>query len=162
MVLWIGLARIYDDRVSKSITLPLENHFRVLASLCVLGGEDGCIVVIELDAPPRRFPCPRATGEPFGEHLDAYVAPEPDAPVFTRPSGALRRVDLSNEWRAACARGRPRRGSGHDLYDHAAPFMARAPNVTLKELMAAIGCASSAAALRDQHATQKRSREFAS
>ncbi len=38
------------------------------------------------------------------DHLDAYVAPEPEAHVFTRPSGRpLRRSDLSNAWHAACA-----------------------------------------------------------
>jgi integrase len=37
-------------------------------------------------------------------HLDTYVSPEPDACVFTRPSGrALRPSDFSNYWREACA-----------------------------------------------------------
>jgi hypothetical protein len=38
------------------------------------------------------------------DHPDADVAPEPDAPIVTRLSGLpLRRSDLSNAWKDACA-----------------------------------------------------------
>jgi integrase len=50
----------------------------------------------------------------------------------------------------------------HDLRHHAATVIARSPNVTLRELMAAIGHSSPVAALRDQHATAERSKANAS
>ena len=49
----------------------------------------------------------------------------------------------------------------HDLRHHAATTMARMPGLTTKELMARIGHACPAAALRYQHATAERDRRVA-
>ncbi len=83
--------------------------------------------------------------------------------MFTRPSGLpLRRADLSQAWRDACDAVGVTGVRPHDLRHHAATVIARNPNVTLRELMAAIGHSSPVAALRYQHATADRSKAIAS
>jgi integrase len=95
-------------------------------------------------------------------HLDTYVSPEPDACVFTRPSGRpLRRSDFSNYWREACAAVGITGVHPHDLRHHASTISARDPNVTLKELMAMMGQSTPRAALIYQHATAERDRAHA-
>ncbi len=97
------------------------------------------------------------------QHLSDYVEVRPDAPLFTRPSGLpLRRADLSQAWRDACDAVGVQGVRPHDLRHHAATVIARNPNVTLRELMAAIGHSSPVAALRYQHATAERSKAIAS
>jgi integrase len=115
------------------------------------------------EAGERTVVLPEFVAGVMAEHFDAYVAPAPSSPVFTRPSGLpLRRADLSNEWRAACATVGLSGVRPHDLRHHAATLTARKPGITLRELMATIGHSSPVAALRYQHATEERSREIAS
>jgi hypothetical protein len=98
----------------------------------------------------------------LSHHMDAYVAPEPDAYVFTRPSGRpLRRSDLSNAWHAACAVVGIDGVHPHDLRHFAGTTTARMPGITTKELMSRMGHASPRAALIYQHATQERDRVVA-
>jgi integrase len=98
------------------------------------------------------------------DHLDRYVRPEPDAPVFASKSGlALRRADLSAAWRSAClAVGlipySAKDPSGLRLYDlrhHALTLVAQRPGATLREIMVAGGHSSPRAALIYQHATEE-------
>ncbi len=96
------------------------------------------------------------------EHLRNHVEDASDAPVFTRPSGLpLRRADLSQAWSGACGAVGLSGVRPHDLRHHAATVIARNPNVTLRELMTAIGHSSPVAALRYQHATAERSKAIA-
>ncbi|HEY3842294.1 MAG TPA: tyrosine-type recombinase/integrase [Acidimicrobiales bacterium] len=95
-------------------------------------------------------------------HLGLCVGPDVDAPVFTRETGLpLRRQDLSHAWKDACGAVGLEGVRPHDLRHHAATVIARNPNVTLRELMAAIGHSSHVAALRYQHATPERSKAIA-
>jgi integrase len=82
-------------------------------------------------------------------HLDAYVAPDPHALVFTPATGRyLRRADLSTAWRAACDRLGLERGlRPHDLRHHTATVAARMPGLTRRELVMLLGHASERAAV---------------
>ena len=110
------------------------------------------------DAGYRTVALPSLVVAELEKHLRDHVEGRPDAPVFTRPSGLpLRRADLSKAWQDACQSVGVRGVRPHDLRHHAAPVIARNPNVTLRELMAAIGHSSPVAALHYQHATAERS-----
>ena len=114
------------------------------------------------DAGCRFVELPDDTKDELSHHLDAYVAPEPDAYVFTRPSGRpLRRSDLSNAWLAACAAVGVEGVHPHDLRHFAGTTTARMPGITTKELMSRMGHKSPRAALIYQHATQERDRAVA-
>ena len=72
-------------------------------------------------------------------HLDDYVAPSADSPVFTRKTGRpLRRRDLSEAWRVACFGVGIQGAHVHDLRHHAATTAA-GTGITTRELMARIG-----------------------
>lgn len=114
------------------------------------------------EAGVRSASLPSALVEILGDHLDAYAAPGANGVVFTGPTGRpVRRADLSIAWRAAVAAEGIPGLRVHDLRHHAATTFARKRDVTLKELMAILGHASPAAALRYQHATAERGRELA-
>jgi integrase len=110
----------------------------------------------------RSLSLPAALVAELTHHLDTYAAPGPDGAVFTGRSGLpVRRADLGEAWHAALEAEGLSGLRVHDLRHHAATTFARKPDVTLKELMAAIGHASPVAALRYQHATEERGRELA-
>ena len=97
----------------------------------------------------------------FAEHLDRSVGIDPDAPVFTGRQGKpLTRDALQADWERA------RRVVGrldlrmHDLR-HTGLTLAAATGATTAELMHRAGHATSAAALRYQHATKDRDRVVA-
>jgi|SRR5579862_7137511 len=114
------------------------------------------------DAGKRTRKLPESVAESLKEHLAAFVAPEPDAPVFTRKSGLpLRRSDLSNEWKAACEKVGLKGFAPYDLRHHALTNVAGAPEATLREIMAEGGHSSPAAALRYQHTSEERGRGMA-
>ncbi len=95
------------------------------------------------EAGKRVLTLPAPIADELAEHLDLYVAPEPDAWLFTRPSGRpLRRQDLSHAWSDACKTVGISGVRLYDLRHHAATVSARDPNVTLKELMAMMGHSS--------------------
>ena len=100
---------------------------------------------------------PAEIRDELSDHLDAYVAPEPEAYVFTRPSGRpLRRSDLSNAWHAACTAVGIEGVHPHDLRHFSGTTTARMPGITTKEVMSRMGHASPRAALIYQHATAER------
>jgi integrase len=111
----------------------------------------------------RPVAIPKSVAEVLDNHLATFAQPGPNGAVFTGPGGTpLRRATLSEEWRGAVAAvGAPEGLHVHDLRHHAATTMARMPGLTTKELMARIGHASPAAALRYQHATAERDRRVA-
>lgn len=94
-------------------------------------------------------------------HLGQWVAPGPDAPIFAGARGGpLRLVVWQREWTRA------RRAlvlEGVRLHDlrHVAGTVAAATGASTKELMHRLGHASPRAALRYQHATEKRDEAIA-
>ena len=109
----------------------------------------------------RTVAYPVSIAVPLAEHLRRYVGPSPDALLFTGDKGApLRLAAVYGAWRSACrAIGRPELHL-HDLR-HASATWAAVVGATTKELMARLGHASPAAALRYQHATADRDRVIA-
>ena len=89
-------------------------------------------------------------------HLDRYVDPEADAPLFGGPKGGrLRPASLERSWHSArAAIGRPELHF-HDLRHAGATWLA-VQGATTKEIMARVGHSSPQAALRYQHATEDR------
>jgi Phage integrase, N-terminal SAM-like domain/Phage integrase family len=87
-------------------------------------------------------------------HLDTFVAADPESPLLTGTEGGrLRPAGLQKAWSAArVAIGRPEIHF-HDLR-HAGLTWAARQGIPTRELMARAGHASSAAALRYQHATE--------
>ena len=151
----LGLQRRDIDPLHGSVTVVRQSH--------EITGQGRIFTAPKSDAGYRTVALPSLVLAGLEQHLSDYVEVRPDAPLFTRPSGLpLRRADLSQAWRDACdAVGRDG-VRPHDLRHHAATVIARNPNVTLRELMAAIGHSSPVAALRYQHATAERSKAIAS
>ncbi|MGH9086953.1 MAG: tyrosine-type recombinase/integrase [Acidimicrobiales bacterium] len=89
-------------------------------------------------------------------HLTACVAPDGTAPLFTGPQGGrVRPAALQKAWDVARRSiGRPELHL-HDLRHAGATWLAIS-GATTRELMARVGHASPAAALRYQHATEDR------
>lgn len=113
------------------------------------------------DAGRRTLVLPATVVPDIEAHLDAWVAPDPDAPVFAGARGGpVRLVVWQRDWTRA------RRTLGlegvrlHDLR-HVAGTMAAATGASTKELMHRLGHASPRAALRYQHATAKRDEAIA-
>jgi len=113
------------------------------------------------DAGQRKVAIPPHLRNDLAAHLDRYVAPAGDALVFTgEKGGPLRPHVLQKAWVTA------RRATGSDhlhLHDlrHAGNTWAAATGASTKELMARMGHANSAAALRYQHATASRDQAIA-
>lgn len=113
------------------------------------------------DAGKRTLVLPASLIPEVEAHLDAFVGPEPGAPLFVGTRGApVRVVTWQRDWTRA------RRTLGlesvrlHDLR-HVAGTMAAATGASTKELMHRLGHASPRAALRYQHATAKRDEAIA-
>ena len=107
------------------------------------------------DAGTRTVALPGIVTEEMRQHLDTYVALTADSPVFTRKTGRpLRRRDLSESWKAACAAVGIAGAHVHDLRHHGAT-MAAQTGITTRELMVRIGHSSPRAALIYQHATEE-------
>jgi integrase len=117
------------------------------------------------EAGKRRVAIPEPIMGDIEAHLDRFVAPEPDAWVFTGPRARrpLRDNYVSVHWRKAVAAvpGAPPGLRVYDLRHHAATLTAQMPGLTLKELMARIGHSSTKAALTYQHATAERDQRAA-
>ncbi|HUZ21711.1 MAG TPA: site-specific integrase [Acidimicrobiales bacterium] len=149
-----GLERRDVDLARRTLTVERQ--------AVEITGQGRILTAPKTEAGRRVVALPGFVVEVLSGYLDAYVAPEPDAVLFTRPSGKpLRRADLSNEWRAACDVVGLSGVRVHDLRHHAATLVARNRDVTLKELMAHIGHATPVAALRYQHATAEREQAIA-
>ncbi len=104
----------------------------------------------------RSFSIPAALVPELADHLDRYVAPEPDARVFVGDKGGLlRRANWAVLWdKARTEVGLP----GFRLHDlrHTCNTLTAATGASTRELMHRMGHASPRAALRYQHATRER------
>jgi integrase len=97
----------------------------------------------------------------IADHLASYVAPEPDALVFTSPEGCpLRRGKFRHRWGAACRKVGVEGLRFHDLRGSGATWAAHA-GATVRELMDRLGHSTPEIALRYQHATRERDRAIA-
>jgi integrase len=89
-------------------------------------------------------------------HLERFVGPGRDAPVFVGPQGGrLRRSNFRNIWIKACGEASLPDLHLHDLR-HTGNTMAAATGASLRELMERMGHSSTRAALIYQHATRER------
>ena len=150
----LGLERRDIDLLHGTVTVARQAH--------EITGQGRVITAPKSEAGRRTVALPKVVLEALSDHLDEFVAPAPDAPIFTGKSGLpLRRADLSAAWKDACDSTGLSGVKPHDLRHHAATIIARNPNVTLKELMTTIGHSSPIAALRYQHATAERGQEIA-
>jgi integrase len=150
----LGLQRHDVDLLHGTMTVVRQSH--------EITGQGRIFTAPKSDAGYRTIALPSLVLTDLKEHLSTYVEIRPDAPLFTRPSGLpLRRADLPQAWKLACSAVGVSGIRPHDLRHHAATVIARNPNVTLRELMAAIGHSSPVAALRYQHATAERSKAIA-
>ena len=116
------------------------------------------------DAGKRVVKVPASIFGDVEDHLDRFVAPDPDAWVFPGPRGApLGESYLSAHFRKAVAivPGAPAGLRVYNLRHHAATLTARVTGVTTKELMSRIGHSSPRAALIYQHATAERDKRIA-
>lgn len=113
------------------------------------------------DAGRRTFVLPTTVIPAVEAHLARWVAPEPDAYVFTGTHGGPLRVCM---WQRDWTRARRSLGlDGVRLHDlrHVAGTMAAATGASTKELMHRLGHSSPRAALRYQHATAERDEAIA-
>jgi hypothetical protein len=101
----------------------------------------------------RTVTLPTVAAEALAEHLAAYAEPGPDGLVFPAARrGPLRRSNFTRRVWAPATRAVGVEGLRfHDLR-HTAATLAIAAGASTRELMARMGHASSAAALRYQHA----------
>lgn len=113
------------------------------------------------DAGVRTVALPREVVGELADHLASFVGPEPSAWVFTGAKGGpLREAVWQTEWeRARESVGLPDLHF-HDLR-HVAATLAAETGAGVKEIMYRIGHSSPQAALRYQHATQRRDRSIA-
>lgn len=94
-------------------------------------------------------------------HLDTYAAPGPLGLVFIGERGALqRRANFSDVWAAALAATGIEDVHFHDLR-HSGNTWVASTGANIRELMKRMGHASEDAAIRYQHATDKRDRAIA-
>lgn len=113
------------------------------------------------DAGRRVLALPAELVPVLEDHLDRWVAADPDAVVFVGERGApLRPGVWQRQWDAArTAIGRPELHL-HDLR-HVAGTVSAATGASTKEIMRRLGHATPQAALRYQHATDQRDRALA-
>lgn len=109
----------------------------------------------------RTVAIPRVIVGPLEEHLEQFVVPGPDAPLFVGEKGSpLRPHVLQAAWDTARRKTGLQHLHFHDLR-HSGNTWAAATGASTAELMARMGHASAAAALRYQHATADRDRAIA-
>lgn len=109
----------------------------------------------------RTVAMPAAVARELKGHLELYVGTEPEALVLTgERGGPLSKATLYPAFYEAGATVGCENVTLHDLR-HAAGTLAAQHGATTKELMARMGHASPAAALRYQHASERRDAELA-
>lgn len=113
------------------------------------------------DASIREVVIPQPLVPVIEDHLARFVAPSPDALVFTSPEGhPLRRTKFRNRWVKACAQAGISGLHFHDLRGSGATWAATS-GATVRELMARLGHTTPTMALRYQHATKERDKAIA-
>ncbi len=158
---WCGLRRGELLALQRSDINVLHRTVRVERAMHQL--VDGTLVVgpPKTDAGRRTIAIPPHVVADVEAHLQRYASPEPDALLFTgEKGGPLRPHVLQKAWVKA------KQASGLDalhLHDlrHSGNTWAAATGASTKELMARMGHANSAAALRYQHATADRDQAIA-
>lgn len=147
-----GLRRRHIDLLHGTLSV---------AQVLVEGGDGLSIGPPKTDAGRRTIALPPPLLPALEAHLAEFSAPGPDGLVFRGPKGGmLRRGNFSAKWtRAARATGMEELHF-HDLR-HTANNLAAATGASTKKLMYRMGHASSAAALRYQHATKDRDQAIA-
>lgn len=126
-------------------------------------GDNGVVVLgpPKSDAGRRTVAMPRPLVAEVAAHLDRFTGPDPDALVFTgERGGAVERAHFNGVWQRARAQVDREDLRFHDLR-HTGNTLAAATGASVAELMARMGHASPAAALRYQHATRDRDRVIA-
>jgi integrase len=157
---WCGLRRGELLGLTRRDLDPLHGTVKVARSLSQLA--DGTISIGEtktaagkrtVAVPPHLLPTLEA-------HLAAFVSLDPDSPFFPGSDGGwLHPQSVQRPW----TRARKTVGVSYRLHDlrHLAATLTAATGASTKEIMARIGHASPAAALRYQHATEDRDRAIA-
>lgn len=158
----LALTRRDVDLLHRTVTVRLQRQ--------ETKGGDHLVGPPKTDAGRRTLVLPTSLIPDIEAHLDAWVAPEPDAPIFAGTRGGPVRVVI---WQRNWTRARRALGlEGVRLHDlrHVAGTMAAATGASTKELMHRLGHASNVvrfrdgsprAALRYQHATAKRDEAIA-
>jgi integrase len=115
------------------------------------------------DAGRRTISLPPPVMAELERHLASHAQPGPECRLFSgEKGGPLRRHVWQKHWTRARGRvGLPKSFRFHDLR-HTANTLAAASGASTAELMHRMGHASSAAALRYQHATRERDQALAS
>jgi integrase len=148
-----GLRREHVDLADGTLTVEVQRQ--------QLSNGQHVVGRPKSDAGIRTVALPREVVDALADHLNRYVEPAPAAWVFTGDKGGpLREAVWQHEW--ACAReavGLPDLHF-HDLR-HVAATLAAQTGAGVKELMYRIGHSSPQAALRYQHASQRRDRSIA-
>jgi integrase len=111
----------------------------------------------KVDAGKRTVAIPRIVMDALVEHMDQFTGPEPDAWVFTNPRGGpLLPAFLYEEFnKVRTELALPESITPYNLRHFSLTTAARTPGMTLKNLMARGGHASSRAALIYQHAAEE-------
>lgn len=118
--------------------------------------DDGTSVVLppKTGAGARTLAIPPPLKPVLQDHLDRYSEPGPNGVVFVGEKGApMDRSRWNEQWRQIRAKGGRPDLKFHDLR-HTGNVLAAATGATTKQLMARMGHASMAAAIRYQHATE--------
>jgi integrase len=178
----MGLAQVIGDRYEALIVLAVFGSLR-WGELAALRRRDidleTCVVKVERSlielpgggyhfGPPksaasqRTIAMPAAIMPTLKLHLATYTGPEPDALVFTSPTGApLRHNNFRRRhWLPGLAAANLSGIHFHDLR-HTGNALTAATGATLRELMDRMGHSSSRAALIYLHGSDARQREIA-
>ena len=141
--------------------LDLLHGTMTVAEVLVETGQGVSVGPPKTDASRRTVALPPPLVPVLEEHLATFAAPGPDGLVFCGPKGGtMRRSHFSVKW-AKARRAVDMEGLHfHDLR-HTANTLAAATGASTRELMHRMGHASSAAALRYQHATRDRDQAIA-
>jgi integrase len=158
---WCGLRRGELMALRRHDFDPLRNTLRVERAMQQLA--DGTLIVgpPKTEAGRRTIAIPPHVVPDLVVHLAQFVAPNAESLVFTgEKGGPVRPHVLQKAWVKAKAATGLQILHLHDLR-HAGNTWAAATGASTKELMARMGHANSAAALRYQHATADRDQAIA-
>lgn len=109
----------------------------------------------------RQVAIPDSVFASIEDHLDSYVAADPEALLFTASNATpLRRTKFRSRWLRACKKAKVTGLHFHDLRGSGAT-LAATQGATIAELMNRLGHKSATAAMRYQHATLERDRALA-
>jgi integrase len=135
---------------------------RIEQQVVEVAGEGARITRPPKAASQRTVNLPTPALVALSRHLDRLPAGSPEAPLFTRPDGSqLRAHHVHYYWKHARLRAGLPGVHFHDLR-HAGLTLSAEAGATLAEVMRRAGHSSAAAALRYQHAADRRDAVIAS